>query len=143
MATVDKRPLSAEELIERDRLVAAWEKFKSEHPGVSQVWLAKATGLGTQGLISQYFRGVIPLNLRALLAICAQIEADPSQISPRLAKDIPVSQDGTDFTSLTPAARKVIEAVIRADKRGESANTFTLMLRMLRDDDESIGLLNP
>ncbi|WP_157379265.1 hypothetical protein [Burkholderia ubonensis] len=143
MATVEKRPLTAEELADRDRLVAAWKRFKVGHPGASQIWLAEVTGLGTQGLISQYLRGVIPLNVRALLAICAQIGADPNEISPRLAKDVPPSHSGIDLADVSPAARQVIEAILRADKAGEPAETFKFILRILPNEDEPLGRLNP
>lgn len=143
MATVEKRPLTVEELADRDRLVAAWNRYKSEHPGASQTWLAEETGLGTQGLISQYFRGVIPLNVRALLAICARIGADPSHISPTLARDVPPSHGSIDLAEVSPAAREVIEAILRADRSGEPAQTFKFMLRMLPDENEPLGRLNP
>ncbi|WP_454871752.1 hypothetical protein [Paraburkholderia xenovorans] len=86
MATVEKRPLTAEEQAEAGRLMAAWLAFKESHPGVTQAWLGSAAELGSQGLIGQYLRGIIPLNLRALVSICGQIGADASQISPRLMK---------------------------------------------------------
>ncbi|MBR8151036.1 hypothetical protein [Burkholderia vietnamiensis] len=143
MATVEKRALTEEEMADRDRLVAAWNRFKSSHPGASQAWLAQATELGTQGLISQYLRGIIPLNVRALLAICAQIGVDPSEISPKLAKDIRKPHGNIDLTVVSPAAREVIEAVLRADMAGEPEQTFKLMLRMLPDENEPLGRLNP
>lgn len=143
MATVEKRPLSEEELADRDRLVAAWERYKNGHPGASQIWLAQATGLGTQGLISQYFRGIIPLNVRALLAICAQIGANPAEVSPRLAKDVQAIQDTVTLQGISAIAQKVIEAVIRADRAGEPETTFKLMLRMLPDPDEPFDIESP
>lgn len=41
------------------------------------------------------------------------------------------------------AARELIEAILRADQTGESAQTFSVMLRLLPEDDEPIGRLNP
>ncbi|KVP90012.1 hypothetical protein [Burkholderia ubonensis] len=143
MATVEKRPLTEDELADRDRLVEAWRRYKSAHPGASQIWLAEATGLGTQGLISQYFRGVIPLNVKALLAICAQIGADPVEISPRLARDLPSTERGAAQTSVSSAAQALIDAILKADKAGEPAQTFALMLRMLPDPDEPFRLEDP
>ncbi|HDR9036088.1 TPA: hypothetical protein QDB07_003596 [Burkholderia vietnamiensis] len=142
MATVEKRPLTEEEIAERDRLVVAWNRYKATHPGASQIWLAEATGLGTQGLISQYLRGIIPLNVRALLAICAQIGANPADISPRLAKDIQSIQDSVGLEGVSEAARKVIDAIIRADKAGEPAETFKYILRLLPVEGEQLGRLN-
>lgn len=142
MATVEKRPLTEEEIAERDRLVDAWERYKATHPGASQIWLSRATGLGTQGLISQYLRGIIPLNVRALLAICAQIGANPADISPRLAKDVQSIHDSAGLDGLSDAARKVIDAVIRADRAGEPPETFKYILRLLPNDEEPLGRLN-
>lgn len=51
--------------------------------------------------------------------------------------------DVIDISGLSQPARDVIEAIIRADKAGEPSTTFTLMLRMLPDDDEAVGLLIP
>lgn len=79
-----RRELTAEERGEAERLRAAWESYRAAHDGATQTWLAAEAGLGTQGAVSQYLRGVIPLNLQALLAICKVIEADPRAISPRL-----------------------------------------------------------
>ncbi|MDN7814876.1 hypothetical protein [Burkholderia vietnamiensis] len=142
MATVEKRPLTEEEIAERDRLVAAWKRYKESHPGASQIWLSRATGLGTQGLISQYLRGIIPLNVRALLAICAQIGANPAEISPRLAKDVQSIRSPARLDDLSEAARKVVDAVIRADRAGEPAETFKYILRLLPADEEELGRLN-
>jgi hypothetical protein len=86
MATVEKRPLTEEELAEANRLRAAWLRYRDAHKGATQAWLGSVTELGSQGLIGQYMRGIIPLNLRALLAMCSVIDAAPEEISPRLMK---------------------------------------------------------
>jgi phage repressor protein C with HTH and peptisase S24 domain len=87
---MNRRTLTAEETAEARRLAAAWVLYRAEHPGVTQAWLASETGLGTQGAVSQYLRGVIPLNVEALMAICRVIGANPSHISPRLAKIVEI-----------------------------------------------------
>ena len=79
-----RRELTAEEHAEAMRLTSAWLAYKSTNPGTTQAWLASASGLGTQGAVGQYLRGVIPLNLEGLIAICNVIGADPQKISPRL-----------------------------------------------------------
>ncbi|CAB3783131.1 hypothetical protein LMG28688_01585 [Paraburkholderia caffeinitolerans] len=86
MATVEKRPLTSEEQAEAIRLEAAYRDYKAVHKGVTQAWLGSASKLGSQGLMGQYLRGIIPLNLKALVAICSQIDAKPEVISPRLMK---------------------------------------------------------
>jgi len=79
-----RRELTREEQLEAERLKAAWESYRAEHDGATQTWLGAESGLGSQGAVSQYLRGVIPLNLQALLAISRVIGADPRVISPRL-----------------------------------------------------------
>lgn len=81
---MNRRPLTPEEQGEADRLASFWKEFREKNPGATQAWLATASGLGTQGAVSQYLRGVIPLNLQALMSICRVIDADPYYVSPRL-----------------------------------------------------------
>lgn len=47
--------------------------------------LAEATGRGTQGLVSQYINGKIPLNYRALMLFARELGCDPRDIR----KDLP------------------------------------------------------
>ncbi len=89
MATVPKRPLTAEEIADARRLMVAWKDYQEDNPGATQEWLAGITGLGNQTLISQYMTGKIQLNHKALLAICSAIKAKPEKISPTLASTIP------------------------------------------------------
>lgn len=97
MATATKRPLSPGQLADAERLRAAWKTYKEsrrshgERP--TQEWLAAQTELGTPGVIWQYLHGKIPLNLKALLKICAAIGARPQDISPDLCATLP------DFSS--------------------------------------------
>lgn len=79
-----RRELTDEERAEAQRLSNAWDVFKAENRGTSQAWLAAESGLGTQGAVYQYLRGIIPLNLTSLLAICRVLRLDPREISPRL-----------------------------------------------------------
>jgi SOS-response transcriptional repressor LexA len=89
MATVLKRKLTDEEIADAERLAMVWDSYKKNNPGTTQHWLAYVTGLGTQGSINQYLRGTIPLNHKALLAICDVIGVDPATISPTLSRTIP------------------------------------------------------
>ncbi|HDR9756488.1 TPA: hypothetical protein ACK3Q6_001634 [Burkholderia cepacia] len=110
MATVEKRPLTDEERAEAARLRAAWTKYKDEHPGATQQWLGSASELGSQGLMGQYLRGIIPLNLKALVSICAQIGARAEEISPRLMRPF------TDFNTARsePETRAAFEQLTTA-----------------------------
>jgi|GEM_PF-3538904 len=93
MATVLKRPLTAEEKADAARLKSAWEEFQAqeENKGATQDWLAQATGLGGQSVIGQYLNAKIQLNHKALLSICKVIGADPAKISPNLAVKLPAA----------------------------------------------------
>lgn len=83
-----KRPLNDEENAEAQRLADAWLAYKKENKGATQVWLADAAGLGTQGAVGQYLRGVIPLNLNALIALSRVLGVRPADISPRLTANV-------------------------------------------------------
>lgn len=83
-----RRELTAEEKAEANRLSAAWESYKRANKGASQGWLGEVSGIGSQSAVGQYLRGILPLNLEALLSICKQINADPQKISPRLTASI-------------------------------------------------------
>jgi len=85
MANMKRRELDDIELAEAARLRAAWEAYKAANAGATQGWLAAESGLGTQGAVSQYLRGVIPLNLESLMAISRVLGIDPATISSRLA----------------------------------------------------------
>lgn len=81
-----RRELTGEEKREAELLRDTWTAYKLRNPGVTQEWLARESGLGSQSAIGQYLRAVIPLNLPALLSFCRVLKVDPESISPRLAK---------------------------------------------------------
>jgi hypothetical protein len=85
-----RRELTDEEKDEAERLKQAWETYRFANKGATQTWLAAESGLGTQGAVSQYMRGVIPLNVEALAAMCRVLQLDPHTISPRLMKIVQV-----------------------------------------------------
>ena len=85
MSCMKRRELTEEEKGEAQRLSQAWLDYKAKHKGVTQEWLGAESGLGTQGAVGQYLRGVIPLNVEALLAMCRVLGVDPRVISPRMA----------------------------------------------------------
>jgi hypothetical protein len=82
----NRRELTHEEAQEAAMLRGAWASYREKHTGATQEWLGSATGLGSQGAVGQYLRGVIPLNLPALLAFSKVLQVKPFVISPRLAK---------------------------------------------------------
>lgn len=84
MCSMKRRELTCLEREEAERLNAAWTAYKSANAGATQTWLGAESGVGSQGAVGQYLRGVIPLNLEALVSICRVIGANPQVISPRL-----------------------------------------------------------
>lgn len=119
MVPMNRRPLTLEEQEEAKRLASFWNEFRDKNPGSTQSWLATASGLGTQGAVSQYLRGVIPLNLHALVSICRVIDADPYFVSPRLMN--PVTGVVNKVNALKP--HQVEEATARyLPRSGESAS---------------------
>jgi hypothetical protein len=100
--------------MDAQRLKAAWERFQDENKGVSQAWLAAETRLGNQSLIGQYLNGGIPLNVKALLAICKVIRINPAEISPTLSQNIPASIAAKPQPVFDPAlAAEIGEVVLR------------------------------
>lgn len=83
-----RRELTDDELRDAERLRDAWERYKIATPSATQESVAFACGWKTQGAVSQYLRGVIPLNLDALLKFSGVFGVAPQSISPRLAQKI-------------------------------------------------------
>lgn len=79
------KPLTHEQLADASRLRAAHESAKQKNPSLTQEALAFACGWKTQGAVSQYMRGDIPLNLKALLKFCSALDVAPESVSPSLA----------------------------------------------------------
>lgn len=61
-----------------ERLWAEWQARKMDR-GLTQDIMATKLG-GTQGLVSQYLHGKIPLNFRALLLFCDALGIEPARI---------------------------------------------------------------
>lgn len=83
------KPLTPEQKADSDRLRSAWDSFKHENGYATQEWLADQCGWKTQGAVSQYMLGKIPLNLPALLRFSAALGFSPQTISPALASQLP------------------------------------------------------
>ncbi len=98
MTTIQRRPLTAEEKAEAQRLKAAWTQFKYarqlQGSAVTQKWLADQCGWSGQSAVSQFLNGTTPLNLDALMKICTAIGADPKRVSPRLTLFSPEQMAG-------------------------------------------------
>lgn len=84
-----------EELKEAAQLKAAWNHFRTVEKVKGRSVTQDAIGdeLGwSQGNLSHYLNGRMALNIKALLAICARIGAEPAKISPRLTGAYPADQ---------------------------------------------------
>jgi len=102
--TVPKRELTPTEKAAAERLKAAWDSYRSQNKGATQAWLGSETKLGNQSLMGQYLGGVIPLNHKALLAICKAISVDPTTISAELTETLPTKK----FASLDPSHKTAL-----------------------------------
>jgi hypothetical protein len=101
MATIKKRPLTAEEKLDAARLKAAWEDYRlsPQNKGATQAWLGKEAGLGNQSAVGQYLTGKIPLNHKALFAICKVLRVEPAQISKSLSATLPAKKTTSENSS--------------------------------------------
>ncbi|WP_186031890.1 LexA family transcriptional regulator [Burkholderia gladioli] len=106
--TPKRRELTRAEKEDAERLKAAWLAYKERNEGANQDWLGRETGIGSQSVIGQYLRGVIPLNLPALLSFCRVLGVEPEQISPGLSW-------------LMPAGNATIGTPVIAVERGATA----------------------
>lgn len=79
------QPLSADQKADAARLKAIYESKKRELR-LTQDSLATACGWESQGTVSQYLNGKIPLNLASALKFSEKLECAVSDFSPRLAK---------------------------------------------------------
>lgn len=89
-----KRELTAEEANEAAALKARWLAWKAES-GATQETAADFLGFKTQGAVSQYLNGRIPLNLQVASGFARLMGCQIADFSPRLAKQL---------QSLSPAA---------------------------------------
>lgn len=82
------KPLSKEQLEDADRLKKAHQLAKRQNPSLSQAQLAFDCGWNTQGAVSQYMTGKIPLNIEALVKLSRALGVKPEQISPKLSAEL-------------------------------------------------------
>lgn len=125
---------------------AALAKLFAEKADISQAEFGAKYEIGSQGMVWQYLNGHRPLNIGAATAFATGLGVKIPEFSPRLAADIErayaMVRDG-DEHRLSEAASSVIDAVRKLDIAGEPASTFKLILRMLPEEGESVGWLNP
>lgn len=88
------------------RLRAIWDR-KKEDLGLTQDKMSEALD-GTQGLVSQYLNGKIPLNYKTVLAFARALEIDAAAIrtdlpEQRLSAPAPVETDWSDISGFAQA----------------------------------------
>lgn len=83
MPDMARKPLRDWQKQDADRLYSIFKQRKVE-TGITQESLAETVG-ATQSAVSQYLRGVIPLNLQMLVKLSMALDVHPEVISPELA----------------------------------------------------------
>lgn len=85
-----RRPLTADEVAESQRLKAIYEQKKAAAKAagkpLTQADVADACGWSGQSAFSQYATGKVPLNVEALLKLSKALGFLPAEVSPRLAR---------------------------------------------------------
>ncbi len=76
---------------EAANLKRAYQAKKRLDPSLTQERVADLCGWAGQSVVSQYMTGKIGLNLAALLKFASVLSFDPTDVSPRLMKDLPLS----------------------------------------------------
>lgn len=112
-----KRDLTPQEMQAAKRLDAAFKSGKKRH-GYTQETLGHRLGW-SQAAVSQYMRGVNPIGLEALIAICSLIDADPREIYPEITGQLTfVTGESSDLlekmSRLSPDNRALIATMIAA-----------------------------
>ncbi len=92
-------------LDEAARLKAIYNARKRDNKSLNQAVLADLCDWASQGTVSQYMTGGMPLNIEALLKLANVLQFDPAEVSPRLAQTFLPSgvapltlEAGPDFT---------------------------------------------
>lgn len=71
---------------EATRLKAIYNARKRENKSLNQALLADLCDWSSQGTVSQYMTGGMPLNIEALLKLANVLQFNPAEVSPRLAQ---------------------------------------------------------
>lgn len=78
-----RRPLNAQEQHWRENLSMLWQSRRDQ--SMTQESAAEALGYSSQATVSQYLRGVIPLNHAAILKFARLLQVEPGKISDDLS----------------------------------------------------------
>jgi len=83
MENEKRRPLTAGEQRAARKLKDAWQKCKRKDKGITQEHIAGELEV-TQGTVSHYMNGQIPLNFETLLKFATILKFNPSDIYPEI-----------------------------------------------------------
>lgn len=83
-AATKRKPLTAEEKATAARLKAAFKAAQQRDPSLTQERLAAEFGI-TQGAISQFFRGIVPVPLERLIDLAPALGVQLRDLSPGAA----------------------------------------------------------
>lgn len=83
------KSLNPTQIEDAQRLHAIFHAVRRQDRSLTQEKLAFICGWKTQGAVSQYLLGKIPLNLDALLRFSKALQVEPVSISPTLAASLP------------------------------------------------------
>lgn len=99
------KPLTDEQREDAERLRSAFNIAKDAR-GLTQAQMAAECGWESQSTVSQYVRGLIPLNLDALARMCAVLKVPIGAISPALARQLKDLIDKVPADPITGGARR-------------------------------------
>lgn len=142
-----RRKLTAEELHDAGRLQGIVMRS-----GLPQLDIAYACGWKSQGLVSQYTLGTIPLNIAAAAKLARVLGVSVGDFSPRLEQQIQEhaglakagispagmegysGESGASSSPLSPDARRLIQAITSADGSQSVSPTAWKHLRALVEE---------
>jgi transcriptional regulator with XRE-family HTH domain len=136
-----RKPLSESDKAAAANLRRIWDEKKRDL-GLTQEKAAEAMGFTTQGAVSHYLNGYMPLNTDNLLKFAALLEVPPSAIRPDiddlLGNALRAEQTRRPMPTLTADQLMVAEmyAVVPPEKRAE------MLDQMARNPDRYKALLD-
>lgn len=141
----NNQPLTQEQLEDAARLRSVFQEAKTRNRSITQEKVALACGW-TQGAVSQYLRGKIPLNLNAVVRLSKELGVSPSAISPSLAATLdntaPVLPaeitENPDLAALPAGCRFYLDLQIR--RINDALSRTPPLLRMALENVPMPGL---
>lgn len=138
-----KRQLTAEEKQIADRLKEIWNEKKKTLGIGSQEKLAHLMGYTTQGSVTQYLNGIIPISLEVGIKFAEQLRVLPSDINPQwgnydavLREKVTPSGDLSDrVANSSDSHKEAIELLLDYD--AERIEAFKRFLAPMKEDNKN------